>query len=87
MVRQKQISELCGSEITDAENTANVIASLIEKKVKGEPTKEQIMEGFKHTHENFNEILPYDFFIKDGRDIYTHSIQLHQFYKGNYYLI
>ncbi len=82
VVRQQEVVSLVHSQLTDAEKTSNVLAYLINKKVKGLPSLAQLSEGLHFNGDNFKNFKPYSHEVKDGRDIYTHALQLHAFYTG-----
>jgi malic enzyme len=82
VVRHSEVIHLTRTQLTDAEKTSNVLAYLINKKVKGLATAAQLNEGLDYQSENFKNFKPYSHEVKDGRDIYTHALQLHAFYTG-----
>lgn len=77
---------MTNSEITDAEKTANVLAFLVNKKVKGLASRKELSDGLEYQGDNFKNFKPYDREVKDGRDIYTHALQLHAFYTGKIHI-
>lgn len=86
VVKQQEIVNLTKTERTDAEKTANILAYLISKKVKGVANVAQLSEGINFQGENFKNFVPYSHEVKDGRDIYTHALQLHAFYTGKIHI-
>jgi malate dehydrogenase (oxaloacetate-decarboxylating) len=86
VVRHQEIVNMVRSEVTDAEKTANVLSYLVNKKVRGLATAQQLHEGLEFQGENFKNFKPYGHEIKDGRDIYTHALQLHAFYTGKIHI-
>lgn len=82
VVKQQEVAKLAKTELTDLENTAKVLSSLINNKVKGVANENQIKAGLNYQNKNFKGFEPYGFEIKDGRDIFSHSLQLHKFYTG-----
>ena len=49
--------------------------------------KEHIKNGLKFEDVIFKEFKYYNKLIKDGRDVYTHALELHEFYNGNFLII
>jgi malate dehydrogenase (oxaloacetate-decarboxylating) len=86
VVRHQEIVNMVRSEVTDAEKTANVLSYLVNKKVRGLATAQHLHEGLEFQGENFKNFKPYSHEIKDGRDIYTHALQLHAFYTGKIHI-
>jgi hypothetical protein len=86
VVRHQDIVGITKSELTEGEKSANVLAYLINKKIKGLANNTQITEGLGYQGENFKNFKPYSHEVKDGRDIYTHALQLHAFYTGKIHI-
>lgn len=82
VLRHQDVLKLSGGEITDCEKTANVIAYLVNKKYKGLPRKLAIEAGLDYEGENFYNNKVYSQIMKDGRDIYTHALELHEYFQG-----
>jgi hypothetical protein len=73
---------LTKSELTDATKTANVLGYLVDKKQKGIVKKEELSAGLDFEGPNFKEFKYYNKLVKDGRDVYTHALELHEYYNG-----
>lgn len=82
VVRHQDVIELTKTEVTDAEKTANVLAYLIEKKKKGLAKKANLESGLNFQGDNFKNFRPYSHLLNDGRDIYTHALEMHEYYRG-----
>ena len=63
--------------MTCAEKTSNVLGYLIKHGKKGQAKREQIHQGLSFEDVIFKEIKYYTKLIKDGRDVYTHALELH----------
>ena len=87
VVNHQDVVSLCKSEVTDAEQTANVIACLVHNKKKGLAKKEECSAGIDYDGVVFKEFKYYNKLIKDGRDVYTHALELHKFYNGTFKVI
>lgn len=81
-MRHQEIIGLTRTEVTDAEKTSNVLAYLVKQKTRGLASRTQLEEGLEFQGENFKNFKPYSHEVKDGRDIYTHALQLHAYYTG-----
>lgn len=50
-------------------------------------SSDDLRNGLEYQGNNFRNFKSYDLEVKDGRDIYTHAMQLHAFYTGIYLYI
>lgn len=74
LVNHQDIVGVAGCEVTDAHKSANVLGHLVKAGTKGVANKDQIREGLEKEEIIFKEFKYYDKLIKDGRDVYTHSL-------------
>ena len=63
-----------------------MLGYLIKHEKKGMAKKEHIKHGLNFEDVIFKEFKYYNKLIKDGRDVYTHALELHEFYNGIFFL-
>lgn len=81
VVSQQNISNLLGTDIFDAEKTANVLDFLITKECYGWASEEAIRNGAAHQSLTLGVHRYYTDRIHD-KDYKTNSMKLHEFYRG-----
>jgi len=77
VLNHQEVIKTTNAEVTDLHKSANVLGHLVKQKIKGYASQEHIKQGMNYEPIIFKDVKYYDKLIKDGRDVYTHSLELH----------